>query len=80
MLDEPTRGIDIGAKSEIYQLIADLADSGITVLMVSSEMEEILGLCDRMVVFHEGTLTGEMTRETATQEKLMKLATGMQPN
>ena len=80
ILDEPTRGIDIGAKSEIYQLIADLADSGITVLMVSSEMEEILGLCDRMVVFHEGTLTGEMTRETATQEKLMKLATGMQPN
>ena len=80
ILDEPTRGIDIGAKAEIYQLIADLADSGITVLMVSSEMEEILGLCDRMVVFHEGALTGGMTRETATQEELMKLATGMQPN
>lgn len=76
ILDEPTRGIDVGAKSEIYQLITDLADEGITVLLISSEMEEILGLCDRMAVFHEGRKSGEVTRAEATQERLLKLATG----
>ncbi len=75
ILDEPTRGIDVGAKSEIYQLIADLADAGITVIMISSEMEEILGLCDRMVVFHEGHKSGEAMRADATQEQLLEMAT-----
>jgi inositol transport system ATP-binding protein len=76
IFDEPTRGIDIGAKSEIYKLINELAEHGNTIIFISSEMQEILGMCDRIVVFHEGRLSGELSREDATQEKLLKLATG----
>jgi inositol transport system ATP-binding protein len=74
LLDEPTRGIDVGAKSEIYNLIFDLSKQGKAVIVVSSEMPEILGLSDRIVVMSEGQLTGELKKEEATQEKIMQLA------
>ncbi len=74
LLDEPTRGIDVGAKYEIYQLIIDLAEKGKTVLMVSSEMPELLGVCDRILVMSGGKLAGEVNAETATQEEIMALA------
>lgn len=76
IFDEPTRGIDIGAKTEIYKIISDLADKGHTIIFISSEMQEILGMCDRIIVFHEGVVSGEVLRAEATQEKLLKLATG----
>ena len=74
LLDEPTRGIDVGAKYEIYQLIIDLAERGKTVLMVSSEMPELLGVCDRILVMSGGQLAGEVNAATATQEEIMALA------
>lgn len=74
IMDEPTRGIDVGAKSEIYKLIADLADKGKAVIMVSSEMPELMGLCDRIIVFHEGNRTGELTKSEFSQESIMRLA------
>mgnify|MGYP002300674071 FL=1 len=74
LLDEPTRGIDVGAKYEIYQLILDLANKGKTVLMVSSEMPELLGVCDRILVMSGGRLAGEVDAKTATQEDIMRLA------
>ena len=75
-LDEPTRGIDVGAKQEIYGIINKLAQSGLAVVMVSSELPEILGLCDRILVLHQGQLTGEFTRDEATPEAVMACATG----
>ena len=74
LLDEPTRGIDVGAKYEIYQLILGLAESGKSVLMVSSEMPELLGVCDRILVMSGGRLAGEVDPKTATQEDVMALA------
>ncbi len=74
LLDEPTRGIDVGAKYEIYQLIARLAEKGKSVIVVSSEMPEILGICDRICVMSGGELVGEMPAKGATQEKIMALA------
>ncbi len=74
LLDEPTRGIDVGAKYEIYKLINDLAARGKTVLMVSSEMPELLGVCDRILVMSGGRLAGETDAGTATQEEIMALA------
>ena len=74
LLDEPTRGIDVGAKYEIYQLILDLANRGKTVLVVSSEMPELLGICDRILVMSGGRLAGEVDARTATQEEIMTLA------
>ena len=74
LLDEPTRGIDVGAKYEIYQLIIDLAKKGKTVIMVSSEMPELLGVCDRILVMSGGKLSGEVDAKTATQEEIMTLA------
>lgn len=74
LLDEPTRGIDVGAKYEIYQLIIDLAARGKTVIMVSSEMPELLGVCDRILVMSGGQLAGEVDAKTATQEDIMTLA------
>ena len=76
MLDEPTRGIDVGAKYEIYKLINDLARSGRSVIIVSSEMSELLGLADRIVVLHEGKTMGVLTRAEATQEEIMRLQSG----
>ena len=74
LLDEPTRGIDVGAKYEIYQLIIDLAKKGKTVIMVSSEMPELLGVCDRILVMSGGKLAGEVDAATASQEEIMTLA------
>ena len=74
VLNEPTRGIDVGAKYEIYQLISELAASGKCVLMVSSEMPELLGVCDKILVMSGGRLAGELERDEATQERIMELA------
>ena len=74
LLDEPTRGIDVGAKYEIYQLILDLANNGKTVVMVSSEMPELLGVCDRIVVMSGGRVAGEVDARNTSQEAIMTLA------
>jgi ribose transport system ATP-binding protein len=78
ILDEPTRGVDVGAKREIYQLMNELTGHGVAIIMVSSELPEVLGMSDRIVVVHEGRITGELSKEEATQEKIMTLATGGQ--
>lgn len=75
LLDEPTRGIDVGAKAEIYQLINNLAKQGMAIIVVSSELPEVIGISDRIVTFCEGELTGEFAQEEATQEKLLQSAT-----
>lgn len=75
ILDEPTRGIDVGAKYEIYTIINRLASDGKGILMISSELPELLGMCDRIYVMNEGRITGEVRKEEATQEKLMKYMT-----
>jgi inositol transport system ATP-binding protein len=74
ILDEPTRGIDVGAKAEIHKLISELAGQGVAVLMISSEMPEVLGMSDRVLVMHEGRMTGIVDRKDATQVKIMELA------
>jgi inositol transport system ATP-binding protein len=76
MIDEPTRGIDVGAKAEIHRLMSALAQQGKGILMVSSELPEVLGMSDRVLVMHEGRITGEFTRDEATQERIMAAATG----
>ncbi|MEY4566905.1 MAG: Ribose import ATP-binding protein RbsA [Planctomycetota bacterium] len=76
MLDEPTRGVDIGAKQEIYMLMEKLAAEGVAILFVSSEMEEILGMADRVLVMHEGRITGELPRTQLSEEAIMELAVG----
>jgi ribose transport system ATP-binding protein len=76
LLDEPTRGIDVGAKQEIYRLMESLAEQGVAILFVSSEMEEILGMSDRVLVMHEGRMAGEIARDDLSEEAVMKLATG----
>jgi len=78
ILDEPTRGIDVGAKAEIYELANRLAEQGVAVLLISSELEEVLGLSDRVLVMHEGHLAGELSAGEATPERVMRLATGEQ--
>ena len=75
-LDEPTRGIDVGAKQEIYAQINRLAESGLAIILVSSELPEVLGLADRVIVLHEGRVMGEFTRSEATPEAVMSCATG----
>ena len=75
ILDEPTRGIDVGAKAEIHRLISQLAGQGVAVIMISSEQPEIIGMSDRIIVMHEGKIRGEIKREEATQELIMKYAT-----
>jgi len=76
IFDEPTRGIDVGAKTEVYNIINNLVKGGAAVIMISSELPEILGMSDRIIVISEGRLTAEFTREEATQEKIMAAATG----
>ena len=76
ILDEPTRGVDIGAKKEIYSVINDMAAKGVAVIMVSSELPEVLGMSDRIMVVHEGQVTGIIDGKTADQTKVMTLATG----
>jgi len=75
ILDEPTRGIDVGTKAAVHQLMGDLAEQGVAILMISSELPEIIGMSDRVLVMCEGNLTGEFSRAEATQEKIMKAAT-----
>ena len=75
ILDEPTRGIDVGSKYEIYEIINRLADSGRGVLMISSELPELLGLCDRIYTLSEGVITAEVSRKQADQETLMRYMT-----
>lgn len=74
ILDEPTKGIDVGSKSEIYQIICNLAKQGIGVIVISSELPEVMGVCDRIIVMCQGRITGEVTREEATDEKILTLA------
>jgi ribose transport system ATP-binding protein len=76
ILDEPTRGIDVGAKAELYRLMRDLADRGTVVLMISSDMEEILNVSDRVAVMHEGQIGGVLLRPDCTEENIMQLAVG----
>ena len=76
ILDEPTRGVDVGAKAEIHGLMRQLAEDGVAVLMISSELPEIIGVSDRILVMHEGRVTGRFEREEATQDMIMHAATG----
>ena len=76
IFDEPTRGIDVGSKNEIYDLMRALADSGVAILMISSDMEEVIGVSDRMAVMHEGAISGFIGRERFTEENVMQLAVG----
>ena len=76
IFDEPTRGVDVGAKAEIYTLMRELAKSGVAILMISSDMEEVLHISDRVAVMHEGVLTGILERDECTEENIMRLAVG----
>jgi ribose transport system ATP-binding protein len=76
IVDEPTRGIDVGAKVEIHRLLCEYAEAGNGVIVVSSEMPELIGLCDRILVLHEGRLAGEVSGEAATEQGLIHLAMG----
>ena len=71
LLDEPTRGIDVGTKAEIYKLIGELSKQGLALVLISSEMPEILGLCRRILVMRQGKIVAEMSREEATEEKIL---------
>ena len=75
IMDEPTRGIDIGAKYEIYQIMINLAKQGKGIIMISSEMPELIGMSDRIIVMCNGEITGEVSEDEATQENIMSLAT-----
>lgn len=77
IMDDPTRGVDVGAKYEIYKLMNKLAEQGVSIIMISSELEEVLGMSDRVMVMHEGRSNGTLTIADATQEKIMALATGI---
>ena len=76
ILDEPTRGIDVGAKAEIYQLMRLLAKQGTAILMISSELPEIIGMSDRILVMHDGRIMGELPPSEATEERILMMATG----
>jgi rhamnose transport system ATP-binding protein len=75
IVDEPTRGIDVGSKAEVHRLISELAVSGVAVLMISSELPEVLGMADRVLVVREGRITAELPRSEATAERVMYAAT-----
>jgi len=76
LLHEPTRGIDVGAKAEIYQILNQLAARGIAILIVSSELPELIGQCDRIFAMHDGRITGEYSRREATEERILASAMG----
>ncbi len=78
ILDEPTRGIDVGAKAEVHRIISDLAARGLAIILISSELPEVLAMADRVIVLHEGRVTGTFTRSEATQERVMFAATGQE--
>lgn len=77
IIDEPTKGIDVGAKKEIYEVLNELKSMGKAVIMISSDMAEIIGVSDRVLVMHEGEITGELSRNELTQENIMKYAVGI---
>ena len=79
ILDEPTQGVDVGAKAEIHRLMGELAAKGMAILMISSELPEILGMSDRIAVMHGGRLAGTLDRAGATQEAILELALGHVP-
>ena len=76
IFDEPTRGIDVGAKAELYRLMRELADRGVAVMLISSDMEEVLGVSDRIAVMREGAISGFLTREQFSEQAVMRLAVG----
>jgi len=76
IIDEPTRGIDVGTKAEVHRLMSELAGQGLAVLMISSELPEVLGMADRVLVMHEGRLTAELDRDEADEESVVRAATG----
>jgi rhamnose transport system ATP-binding protein len=76
IVDEPTRGIDVGTKAEVHRLLSELAAGGLAVLMISSELPEVLGMADRVMVMHEGRLVADIPRDQATEESVMAAATG----
>jgi ribose transport system ATP-binding protein len=78
IVDEPTRGVDVAAKQEIYRFLAELAATGIALLLISSELEEIIGMCDRVVVMREGRIAGELEGAAVGENEIMYLATGLQ--
>jgi ribose transport system ATP-binding protein len=80
IFDEPTRGVDVGAKTEIYGMLRGLADSGVAILMISSDMEEVIGVSDRIAVMHEGTISGFLERGDFSEHKVLQLAVGNRPN
>ena len=80
ILDEPTRGIDVGTKAEIHALMNDLAKQGVAVMMVSSDLPEVLGVSDRILVMHAGRIVAEFSRQEATQDKVMHAATAGREN
>ena len=74
ILDEPTKGIDVGAKAEIYQMVCDLAKSGLGIIFISSELPEVLNVCDEVVVMKEGSITGRLGKEELSEELILRLA------
>jgi rhamnose transport system ATP-binding protein len=78
IVDEPTRGIDVGTKAEVHRLMSELAGRGLAVLMISSELPEVLGMADRVLVMREGRLTGELGRDEADEERVIRAATGVE--
>jgi ribose transport system ATP-binding protein len=80
IIDEPTRGIDVGAKVEVYNLINQLVQNGAAVIMISSEMDECIGMSDRIIVMHEGSVTAELAENRITNENVMYAASGMAVN
>jgi rhamnose transport system ATP-binding protein len=76
ILDEPTRGVDIGAKVEVHRIVSDLAASGLGIILISSDLPEVLAMSDRILVLHEGRVTAEIARTDATEERVMFAATG----
>lgn len=77
IFDEPTRGIDVGVKQDIYKLMNEIVERGVSIIMISSEMEELIGMSDRMIVLHEGRISGELKKEDFNQQKILELASGM---
>ena len=76
VLDEPTRGVDVGSKNDIYGLLRSLADAGVAILMISSDMEEVIGVCDRIAVMHEGRISGHLERPQFSEHNVLRLAVG----
>ena len=80
IFDEPTRGVDVGAKKEIYEMLRGLADAGVAVLMISSDMEEVIGVSDRIAVMHEGAIAGYLQRKDFSEQNVLRLAVGAKPD